>query len=150
LDALLIVALIAATAWLLMRGELTQDRAVRLLGITILTALLHQTGFLDNPFSPLFSAGGVLLLVIGITWSVLTAGGRFLNADSSGFPRMSRALMYYGYIMLSLCVAHWFVVSHAVEQQTRQSDITLSGFLLYGLAVAMWLLAQRGRPLMGE
>lgn len=150
LDALLIVVLIVATVWLLMQGEMTQDRAVRLLGITILTALLHQTGFLDNPFSPLFSAGGVLLLVIGIIWSVLTAGGRFLNADSAGFPRMSRALMYFGYIMLSLSVAHWFVVSHAVQQQAAQGDNTMLGFLLYGLTLAMWLLAQRGRPLLEE
>ncbi len=150
LDTLLIVVLVAATAWLLVRGEMTQDRAVRLLGITILTALLHQTGFLDNPFLPLFSAGGVLLLVIGIVWSVLTAGGRFLNADSAGFPRMSRALMYFGYVMLSLSVAHWFVVSHAVQQQAAQGDYTMLGFLLYGLTLAMWLLAQRGMPLLEE
>lgn len=150
LDTLMIVVLIVMTAWLLARGKMTQERALRLLGITILTALLHQTGFLDNPFSPLFSAGGVLLIVIGIVWSVLTAGGRFLNADSAGFPRISRALMYFGYVMLSLSVAHWFVVSHDVQQQAVQGDIALSGFALYGLTLLMWLLVMRGRPLLHE
>lgn len=150
LDTLLTPALLALTVYWLARGRLTEARALKLLGLALLAALLNQTSFLDNPFSPLLNVAGVLLIAVGILWNVLTSGGRFLNADSASFPRISRALMYFGYVMLTLCVAHWFVVTHSVAQQTVQSDITLAGFEVFGLALVYWLAIARMTPLIGD
>lgn len=150
LDTLLTPGLLALTVYWLARGRLTEARALKLLGLALLAALLNQTSFLDNPFSPLLNVAGVLLIAVGILWNVLTAGGRFLNTDSAAFPRISRALMYFGYVMLTLCVAHWFVVTHSVAQQTVQSDITLVGFEVFGLALVYWLAIARMTPLVGD
>ena len=149
-DHLLIIGLLIASIVLVARGQLTRDRALRLLGVAVLAALLNQTSFLDNPFSPVFGAAAMVLLVIGIVWNVLTAGGRFLNADSAAFPRPSRALMYFGYVMLSVVVANWFFASHAVEQQTQQGDLSLSGFNIFGLTLAYVVLVRLGRPLLPD
>jgi hypothetical protein len=149
IDAVGLVALTAlALAWLL-RGRLTGARALRLLGLALLMALLNQTGFLDNPFSPLFGFAGVIFLVFGIVWNILTAGGQFVNQSSPGLPRDSRLLLYVGYVLLSVSVAHWYLVSHNIVVQIVQGDINVLGFLVLGLPLAYLTLVEGGERLLG-
>ena len=148
-DVSLWLALTAVTLFWLARGQLTRTRALRLFVLALLAALLNQTGFLDNPFSPLFSFAGIFFLAFGILWSVLTAGGRFLNDDSKNFPRASRVLMYLGYVLLSVSIAHWYNISHDVANQTLQSDFTTRGFVGIGLPLAYLAFVEGGRSLVG-
>lgn len=120
------------------------------LGLALLGAILTQTSFLDNPFSPFFEFAGVFFLVFGILWNVLTAGGRFANTSTPAFPRASRLLLYVGYILLSVTITHWFIVSHNAYAQMLQSDISAQGFRRYGLVLAYLAFVEAGRPLLGE
>jgi len=61
-DTLGLLALTALTLIWLGRRRLTGERALRLLGLALLMALLNQTAFLDNPFSPLFGIKRLLKL----------------------------------------------------------------------------------------
>lgn len=147
-DVILLLALAALTLYRAPRRELSERRALPLLALALLGWVLGQTGFLDNPFSPLFAFAGVFFLVFGILWNVLTIGGRFANTGTPAFPRAGRLLLYFGYVLLSLTVAHWYTVTHNVAQQVLQSDFTLRGFTIYGLALAYLVFIEAGKPLL--
>jgi hypothetical protein len=146
-DRVLVLALAGLAGVWILRRQLTDLRARRLLTLALLGAVLTQTSFLDNPFSPLFSFAGVFFLVFGILWNVLTVGGRFTNRDTSNMPRASRLLVYLGYVLLSVSIAHWFIVSHNIELQKLQSDLTQDGFRIFGLSLAYLVFAQGGMSL---
>ena len=146
-DVIWLIALTSLTLFWTIRRELTTERTLALFALAILGAVLTQTSFLDNPFSPLFSFAGVFFLVFGILWNVLTVGGRFTNTDSPRFPRASRLLLYVGYVLLSVTIAHWFIVSHNIEMQRLQSDLTMDGFRIFGLALAYLAFVQGGASL---
>lgn len=148
-DLLVTVALAALALLWLARRALSLERSVRLLAMALLMALLNQTEFLDNPFSPLFGFAGVFFLVFGIVWNILGAGG-FANQASPGLPRASRLLLYLGYVLVSVSVAHWYLVSHNIVQQAAQAAFTSSGFLIFGLPLAYLMLVERGAPLVAE
>lgn len=135
--------------WLVRRG-LTGERATSLLALALLMAVLNETGFLDNPFSPLFGFAGVFFLVFGILWSVLTAGGQLTNRSSPGFPRAGRLLLYVGYVLFSVSVAHWYLVSHNLPAQIVQGDFNFTGFRVFGLPLAYLALVEGGRSWMNE
>jgi uncharacterized membrane protein len=147
LDVLTLVGLTALTFFWLARRQLTADRALRLLALTILFALLNQTDFLDNPLSPLFAFAGVFFLVFGIIWNILTAAAGFLQHDSAGFPRDSRLLMYLGYVLISVSVVYWYLASHNLQMQINQSTMNQLGFLAIGLPIVYLMLIERGKPL---
>lgn len=148
-DLVCLIAMTLLTLWRTVRKSLTIDFAARVLGVCILFAVLYQTDFLDNPFSPLSGVAALLILVVGIAWNIITSGGRFLNADSAEFPRMSRALMYFGYVMLTAGVTFWFVVSHTVWQQSLSSSITQTGFDLFGIGLVTFVLVNGAESLDG-
>jgi hypothetical protein len=147
-DTLGLLALTALALIWLLRRRLTGERALRLLGLALLMALLNQTAFLDNPFSPLFGFAGVFFLVFGIVWSILTAGGPFVNQSSPGLPRDSRLLLYIGYVLLSVSVAHWYLVSHNIAMQAIQGTLNTAGFLVLGLPLAYLALVEGGERLL--
>jgi hypothetical protein len=149
-EIIVLLALAGLSLFWLARRRLNGERATRLLALAVLMALLNQTDFLDNPFSPFFGFAGVFFLVFGILWNVLTAGGQFANAGSPGFPRASRLLLYLGYVLFSISVTHWYLVSHNLEQQILQSDLNFSGFVTYGLPLAYLALVEGGQRLLAE
>lgn len=146
LDLLLLAALAGLTAWWERRGELTTSRATGLIGLLVLGWVLHQTDFLDNPFAPILGGSALALLVVGVLWSMLTAGGRFANTESPGFPRSSRILLYLGYVMLALSMAVWHTLSHNFEDLLRPSQASEQGFTVFGLALFYLILVQAGAP----
>lgn len=149
-DMLLLAAITAAALLRLARRELTEERALRLLAVAILLALLNQTDFLDNPFSPLFSFAGVFFLLFGIVWNILTASGGFVNHETPGLSRDSRALLYIGYVLLSVSVSHWYLVSHNLAMQDTQASMNQVGFTIVGLPIAYLMLVERGHLLVEE
>ena len=114
-----------AAAWAV-RRSLTRERAVALLGLVSMTWLLRQTDILDDPYSPLFFGySGIGFLAFGILWDVLTAGS-WANQGTEGLPRVSRVLMYVGYVLLTVAVANWALTGHdltAVGQFTGDTAI---------------------------
>lgn len=148
-DRLVLLALAGLAVYWLARRALSLERAVPLLALALLMALLNQTDFLDNPFSPLFGFAGVAFLVFGIVWNVLGAGG-FANQDTPGLPRASRLMLYLGYVLISVSVAHWYLVSHNLVQQATQADFNSLGFELFGLPLAYLALVEGGRTLVVE
>lgn len=146
----LTLALLALTLWWLARGTLTRARAVTLLALGIFGWLMAQTDFIDNPFAILLASAGVFFLVFSMAWGVLTAGGRFANKDSARFPRVNRVLLYLGYALISVSVAHWYVVTHNIEQSILTSEFNLSGFRIFGLPLAYLVFVEGGRALLGR
>jgi hypothetical protein len=149
-DTIVLLVFAGLALFWLVRHRLTGPRALRLLGLALLMAVLNQTAFLDNPFSPLFGFAGVFFLVFGILWSILTAGGQFANTSSPGFPRASRLLLYIGYVLLSVSAAHWYLVSHNIDLQIVQSDFNFAGFRTFGLPLAFLALVEGGQRLVEE
>lgn len=148
-DRLALLGMAGLALYWLARRELRAGRAVRLLALALLMALLNQTDFLDNPFSPLFSFAGVFFLVFGIVWNVLGAGG-FANQETPGMPRASRLMLYLGYVLVSVSVAHWYLVSHNVAQQATQAAFNTNGFEVFGLPLAYLALVEGGTALVAE
>jgi hypothetical protein len=146
-DTVVLLVFAGLALFWLVRRQLSGPRALRLLALALLMAVLNQTAFLDNPFSPLFGFAGVFFLVFGILWSVLTAGGQFANTSSPGFPRASRLLLYIGYVLLSVSAAHWYLVSHNIDLQIVQSNFNFAGFRTFGLPLAYLALVEGRRRL---
>ena len=139
---------VLALFWLI-RRTLSPERTIRLLVIALLLALLNQTDFLDNPFSPLFSFAGVAFLIFGIIWNILMAGS-FANLSSPGLPRESRLLLYIGYVLISVAITHWYLVSHNIGKQLTTSTINELGFLSIGLPLAYLAITEGGKTLVRE
>lgn len=139
----------AALAWAV-RGRLTRERAVALLGLVTMTWLLRQTDILDDPYSPLFFGySGVGFLAFGILWDVLTAGS-WANRGTQGLPRASRVLMYVGYVLLTVAVVNWALTSHDLSTVGQfTGDTAMVGLerfgkpILYGVFFLTLLRAAR-------
>jgi hypothetical protein len=96
--------------WLL-RRRLTAERAGRLLFLVLVTALLRQTDFIENPFSPFFGFAGIGFIAFGIVWDSLTIGS-WANESTPGLPRIGRIFLYVGYVLLTVTVINWALTSH--------------------------------------
>jgi hypothetical protein len=114
------------------RGGLTEDRARRLLLLVLITALMRQTGFIEDPFSPVLGFTGIGMIALGLIWDALTIGF-WANYDSPGMPRVSRIFLYLGYILFSIAVLNWSVATHDIAQvDFFTGQAALGGFGLFG------------------
>jgi hypothetical protein len=124
------VALFGAT-WLV-RGRLTDDRVAGLLLLLLITALLGQTDFISNRFSPFFGSGGVWFIAFGLAWDALTIGA-WANQSTPALPRVSRILLYLGYSLLTVTVVNWAVSVHDLTALSRLTgEAALDGLERYG------------------
>jgi hypothetical protein len=122
----------AVTVFWLARGRLTEERARQLLLLVLITFLMRQTDFIEDPFSPFLGFTGVGLVALGLVWDALTIGF-WANNDSRGLPRVSRNFLYLGYVLFSVAVVNWAVASHdllSVSFLTGQA--ALGGFSVFG------------------
>jgi hypothetical protein len=100
--------------------------------MTLVTLLLRQTDFVSNRFSLFVGSGGLGFLAFGILWDALTIGA-WANEGSRGLPRVSRIFLYLGYVLMTVTVINWAVVSHdlaAVGHLT--GDVGLVGLEAFG------------------
>lgn len=146
-DLVVLCGLLGIVLLWIFTNQLTRIRALHLFAIAALMALLNQTDFLDNPFSPFFGFAGVAFLVFGIFWNVIDLAGLFVNRDTPGLSRESRALLYSGYALLAVTVAHWFFASHNTIYQQIQSDLTYAAFIILGYPLAYTVILEGGRSL---
>ena len=72
------------------------------------------------------------MIALGLVWDALTIGF-WANSDSPGLPRVSRILLYLGYILFSLAVLNWSVATHDILQiDFFAGQAALGGFGLFG------------------
>jgi hypothetical protein len=122
---------LVGVVWLA-RGQLTDARVSRLLLLVLITALLRQTDFISNRFSPFFGSGGVWFIAFGLAWDALTIGA-WANQSSPGLPRVSRIFLYLGYTLLTVTVVCWAVSAHDLTAVSRLTgEAALDGLQLYG------------------
>jgi hypothetical protein len=127
-----VVIFAAVALYWLARGRLSEDRTRRLLLLVVITLLMRQTGFIEDPFSPVLGFTGVGMIALGLVWDALTIGF-WANNDSPGLPRVSRIWLYLGYILFSIAVLNWSVASHDILQvDFFTGQAALGGFGLFG------------------
>lgn len=117
--------------WLI-RGRLTAERVQRLLFLLLITVLLRQTDFIEDPFSPFFGFAGVGLIAFGIIWDALTFG-IWANGSSRSLPRISRIFLYLGYVLLTVTLINWVLTAHNLSLVSFfTGDAALDGLNLFG------------------
>jgi hypothetical protein len=100
--------------------------------LVLITALTRQTGFIEDPFSPVLGFTGIGMIALGLIWDALTIGF-WANYASPGMPRVSRILLYLGYILFSIAVLNWSVATHDISQvDFFTGQAALGGFGLFG------------------
>jgi hypothetical protein len=119
--------------WWLARGTLTNERAARLLFLVLITALLRQTDFIENPFSPFFGFAGIAFIAFGIVWDSLTIGS-WANVGTPTLPRISRIFLYVGYVLLTVTVVNWALTTHDLWTVGRfTGDWAVAGLRRFGV-----------------
>lgn len=148
LEVWILLALSALALNWFARRQLTNERALKLLALAVFAWLLHFTDFLDNPLTLFFGLAGISYTAFGILWAVLTAGGRWrVNGDSPQFPNSSRVLLSIGYVLLTLNITHWFLVTHNISERALNDDITLLGLRVIGYTLAFLVIIEGGYAL---
>jgi hypothetical protein len=140
---------VVGVVWLA-RGRLTDERVSRLLLLVLITALLRQTDFISNRFSPFFGSGGIWFVAFGLAWDALTIGA-WANQSTLSLPRVSRIFLYLGYSLLTVTVVCWAVSAHDLSAVNRLTgEAALDGLQLYGrpmlYAIFAVTLAAPNRP----
>ncbi|HYN90176.1 MAG TPA: hypothetical protein VER55_16695 [Ardenticatenaceae bacterium] len=122
---------LAGLYWLA-RGQLTTARAARLLFLVLITALLRQTSFIENPFSPFFGFAGIGFIAFGLVWDAMTRGS-WANEGTPGLPRVSRIFLYLGYILLTVTVVNWALTAHDLFHTSQfTGNMALNGLDRFG------------------
>jgi hypothetical protein len=145
---LLISLLLAGVARRLSRRTL-----LHLTAAAILLWLLESQSWLSDPLSPVFGLLGAqaFFLSVSIFLNVMQAGDHFaLNEEAKGFPRMSRAQLYFGYALVTVITVNWLASSHNAPAVAQQGDIATNGFIAIGLPLAFWTLLTANPELLGE
>lgn len=135
--AVVLVGTLAGRAW--RRREFVQATP-RLLLIVVILAMLRDTSFIEDPFSPFFAFAGLGFLAFGLGWDLLTSG-RWANLSTPRLPQAARIFMYLGYLLITVTLVNWAVHSHDIEQLNRfTGEAALFGFFLLGRPYLFLLL----------
>lgn len=114
------------------RRTLTRTRVERLLFLLLATALLRQTDFIANPFSPFLGFAGVWFIAFGIVWDAVTVGS-WANGNSAALPRASRVFLYLGYVLMTVVVVNWALTVHDIQYVGFfTGEIALGGLNVFG------------------
>lgn len=131
-DLWLVAALVLTAAVWGMQHKLTPERAGRLLFLTLITGLLRQTDFIENPFSPFLGFAGIGFIAFGLVWDALTRGA-WANQGTKGLPRSGRVLLYLGYMLLTVTLVNWALTSHSLLSVGQfTGDAALNGLDRFG------------------
>jgi hypothetical protein len=131
-----LLLLVGAGLYWQRRAELNHSRAGRLLLLALVMALLRQTQFIENPFSPFLAFAGIGFLAFAIVWDMLKIGS-WANRSTSALPRSGRLLLYIGYVLLVVTAINWALASHNLSNL----DLFTGGYAVLGLE-------RFGRPLL--
>lgn len=152
IDFLAMLFLLGITLYWTARRRLTVTRAAGMLFLIVLFGLLRQTNFISSPFSPFLGFAGIGFVAFGILYDAIGVG-KWANASSPNFPRVSRIFLYLGYVLLSVMIVNWALASHDlknIEQLT--GSVAWHGMEVFGIpllyaiaAITVTRLFQRER-----
>ena len=146
---LLLVSLLVAG----LARRLSRRTLLHLTAAAVLLWLLELQTWLSDPLSPVFGLLGAqaFFLSVSIFLNVMSAGNHFaLNEEAQGFPRMSRAMLYLGYALLTVTTVNWLAASHNVPAVAQQGQVATNGFVAIGLPLAFWTLLTANAELLGD
>ena len=141
-----IALLVAAVAWAI-RGTLGRHRIRGLFLAFALTLLLGQVNFLEDPLSVLGFLG-LALIAMGFVADA-AAYGEWANHDSPRLPRVSRVLLYVGYVLFAVALVNWALATHNLaDVQLYTGQGAQSGFAAFGqpLIFLVFLAVITSRP----
>ena len=133
--------------------RLSRKTLLHLTAAAALLWLLESQSWLSDPLSPLFGLLGAqaIFLSISIFLNVMQAGDHFaLNEETRRFPRASRALLYFGYALLTVTTINWLAASHNAPALAQQGQVAQNGFIAIGLPLAFWTLLTASPELLGD
>lgn len=154
-DALNLVAtavVLVAVAVCLVRRRLTPVRALSFAGVLTLSALFAHRTLLADPLGVLLGFTGAALLLVGLTWDLLTGAG-WGNGSSRRFPRPTRVLLVLTNSLLTMTVLAYAALVRDgsttvyLDPYAEFGDLVLGTGLLAAAVVAVLDAAWRGRPI---
>ena len=153
-DALNLVAtavVLVAVVVTLVRRRLTPVRALGFAGVLTLSALFAHRTLLADPLGVLLGFSGAALLLVGLTWDLLTGAG-WGNGSSARFPRPTRVLLVLTNSLLTMTVLAYAALVRDgsttvyLDPYAEFGDLVLGTGLLGAAVVAVLDAAWRGRP----
>ena len=136
-DALVSVVtagIVVVTGVLLVRRQLSYDRALGLASVLALAILVSMRSVVNDPVAALIGTSGVAFILFGVTWDFLT-NSDWANTDGRRLRRPVRVLLALGYPLLTITV----VASDALIRRPRTfSDLNAFaelGELILGTAL---------------
>jgi hypothetical protein len=148
--AVTVLILGLALFWTVTR-RLTDVRVRALLFVVVLVTLIGRFDFLEDPFSTEFAVAGVFVLAFSVMFDMVSIGS-WANVDTKGLPRSSRLLLYLGYVIFTLVIVNWALITHDLVQQQVFTGLGAQlGFFMLGrpllLGVVAVILASTSRGL---
>ena len=135
-----VVVTLAVGAVLLVRWRrLEPALAVSLAALTIFLWLAVTKGDWIALVGQLFGLSAVIVVVVGVVFSVLGDAG-FTANDGRAVPRGARVLLFVGYLVLSVTILHWVETTHSLSQAGFQGE---SAFYFIGVPWATWVIARK-------
>lgn len=132
-DSLIIGAIILFMLQKIVRRQAIDTYLRRYVIILVMSILMQQTNFLNNPLSPVLGFAGIAFVAFGFIWDVLF-GVAWINQTSPQFPRMARLFGYIGYSLLTVTAVAWAGISQNPELLSLLSgDIAYQGFHMFGI-----------------
>ena len=142
-----VIALVVTAILWWQRGTLSRHRVRGLLLSFGLALLLGQVNFLEDPLSVLGFLG-LALIAMGFVADA-AAYGEWANHDSPRLPRVSRVLLYVGYVLFAVALVNWALVTHNLaDVQLYTGQGAQSGFAAFGqpLIFLVFLAVITSRP----
>ncbi len=145
--AMWVLALVATGARWAVQHTLSRHRIRGLFLAFGLALLLGQQGFLEDPLGVLGFLG-IALIALGFVADA-AAYGDWANHDSPRLPRISRVLLYVGYVLFAVALVNWSLVTHDLASvQLYTGNGALAGFAALGqpLIFLVFLAVITSRP----
>ena len=131
-DVWVTLVILAFAAVLLVRRRLDAARAVDIFFALVIAEALRHSSLLEDPFSAVLGFTGFFIIVFGLVFDLLTVGA-WANEDQPRSPRAGRLLTYLGYVLCSITIVTWAVVSHDLARTaTFTGEVALVGFEVVG------------------
>jgi hypothetical protein len=154
-DALNLVAsavAVVAAVILLLRRQLTSQRALAFAGMLILSALFSYRDFISDPLGAVLGFSGAALVLFGLSWDLFT-GSSWANRESRRFPRHTRVLLVVANYVLSMTVLAYAALIRDGSTTIYFDTFAQFGDLIFGTglvaaaAVAIFDSAWRDRAI---
>jgi hypothetical protein len=128
------VTVLVLLGWHLVRRTLSQQRAIAMAGLLILSALFSYRDFVSDPVGAVLGYSGVALVLFGVTWDFLT-GSDWANGESRRFPRPVRVLLAITYAVLTVTILAYGSLVRAATSYANLDDFAELGDLILGTAL---------------